>query len=141
MGRREPPRVKLCTAHKIVDIIATAVYSKIRTRTGLRITRTGVFDTLPAAGGVLLSAGAVTPENAFTTIINDDTITAIIVGLQEGTAVLCQIIELLFFCQFCHNNDAELLLPPGLSCYCFLFSFAKVMVKYYHTKYIRQKNR
>lgn len=66
--------VWLGAAHKVVQIIADAVYSKVRTRFGFRITRASVFDALPTSRRMLVSAGAVAPQYLFPAIIYNDAI-------------------------------------------------------------------
>lgn len=95
--------VWLGAAHKVVQIIADAVYGKVRTRFGFRITRASVFDALPTSRRMLVSAGAVAPQYELAAIIYNDAITAIIVGLKESAAELEKLVELLFFSDFCHN--------------------------------------
>lgn len=95
--------VWLGAAHKVVQIIADAVYSKVRTRFGFRITRASVFDALPTSRRMLVSAGAVAPQYLFPAIIYNDAIAPIIVGLKESATELGKLVELLFFSDSCHN--------------------------------------
>lgn len=85
--RPEPPRYGLSAAHKVVQIIACAIYRKVRTPF-FRITRTSVFDALPTSRRMLVSAGAVAPQYELAAIIYNDAITAITVGLKESAAEL-----------------------------------------------------
>lgn len=103
IGRPEPPRViELSAAHKIVQIIARTVYCEVRAPF-FRITRTGIFYTLPTSRRMLISAGAVAPQYELASIVYNDAITAITVSLKESASELRKLVELLFFSNTCHN--------------------------------------
>lgn len=88
IGEAGASLVWLGAAHEVVQIIADAVYSKVRTRFGFRITRTSIFNTLPTSRRMLVSAGAVAPQYELAAIIYNDAITAIIVSLKVSTTEL-----------------------------------------------------
>ena len=85
IGEAGASLVWLGAAHEVVQIIADAVYSKVRTRFGFRITRTSIFNTLPTSRRMLVSAGAVAPQYELAAIICNDAIPAIIVSLKVST--------------------------------------------------------
>ena len=104
IGRRVPPLDGILRAVlKIIYIIAGAIYHEIRTALCLGITRASELDTLPTAGCVLRSAGAVAPQYRLAAIIYHNGKAAIIVGLKKSAAELGKLVELLFFCDSCHN--------------------------------------
>lgn len=103
IGEAGASLVWLGAAHEVVQIIADAVYSKVRTRFGFRITRTGIFNTLPTSRRMLVSAGAVAPQYELAAIIYNDAITAITVSLKVSATELRKLVELLFFSDSCHN--------------------------------------